>query len=50
MDDSKPAIKMGQRQRLGWPRRRDATEIIDSVIGDLTPEDGEECSVCGICP
>jgi len=24
--------------------------IVDSVIGALTPKDGEECPVCGICP
>lgn len=27
-----------------------AEEIVDAVIAELTPEDGEECPVCGICP
>ena len=25
-------------------------DIVDAVIAALTPEDGEECPVCGICP
>lgn len=24
--------------------------IVDAVIEALTPEDGDECPVCGICP
>jgi len=27
-----------------------AEAIVDAVIAALTPEDGEECPVCGICP
>lgn len=25
-------------------------EIVDAIIAALTPEDGDECPVCGICP
>lgn len=27
-----------------------ADEIVDAVIAELAPKDGEECPVCGICP
>jgi hypothetical protein len=29
---------------------RTSDEIVDAVINALTPEDGEECPVCGISP
>lgn len=29
---------------------KSAPEIVDAIIAALTPEDGEECPVCGICP
>ena len=29
---------------------RSATDIVDIVIGKLTPADDEECPVCGLCP
>jgi hypothetical protein len=27
-----------------------AEAIVDEVVASLTPEDGDECPVCGICP
>lgn len=29
---------------------KSAAEIVDETIAALTPEDGDECPVCGICP
>ncbi|MGE0700465.1 MAG: hypothetical protein AB7O57_15315 [Hyphomicrobiaceae bacterium] len=29
---------------------KNASTIVDEMIAALTPEDGEECPVCGICP
>ena len=29
---------------------KSSEEIVDAVIAALTPEDGEECPVCGIAP
>lgn len=26
------------------------SEIVDAIIAALTPDEGEECPVCGICP
>lgn len=25
-------------------------EIVDTVIAELAPDDGDDCPVCGICP
>jgi hypothetical protein len=27
-----------------------AEEIVDAVLAELAPDDGDECPVCGICP
>jgi hypothetical protein len=27
-----------------------AEAIVDAVIAALTPDDGDECPVCGVCP
>ena len=27
-----------------------AAEIVDAVVAALTPEDGDECPICGITP
>ena len=27
-----------------------AENIVDMIVARLTPEDGDECPVCGICP
>jgi cytochrome c-type biogenesis protein CcmH/NrfF len=29
---------------------RSAADIVDFVVIELAPDDGEECPVCGICP
>ena len=37
-----------EKQKQAWRER--AVAVIDEIIADLTPDDGEECPVCGICP
>ncbi len=27
-----------------------AEAIVDELIAELTPDDGDECPVCGVCP
>ena len=36
----------------GWPGATDEqlTEVAQDIIDSLSPDDGEECPVCGICP
>lgn len=30
--------------------KKTAADIVDEIIAALTPDDDEECPVCGLCP